>query len=345
MGQVSLMFSVVIPLYNKEKYIKRAIISVLDQTIQDFEIIVVNDGSTDNSTNIVKSITDKRIKLINQENQGVSVARNTGIENTKNEYIAFLDADDKWEPYFLEEIRKLIEINKSAGLFATNFKRVLNDKTEVLRSSKELAEYFGKINYFKIAAYSESPVWTSAAVINKNVFRRLGGFPAGIAYGEDLLFWCKIALKYRVMYSSKICSNYYIATNNSAMKNLEEKNFKLEIDFDNSPWVSPSVHFLKKRLSENSIELNKISDVYLYINSRYIKAAYGRLIKGDTTSAKMYLNAVNEEYLFDLKKRNKALKLLSNFPDEFLLFFIKFLNHSKIKKVKSLLKSILNKVK
>jgi glycosyltransferase involved in cell wall biosynthesis len=114
------MFSIVIPLYNKEKYIKRAITSVLDQTIQDFEIIVVNDGSTDNSTNIVKSITDNRIKLINQENQGVSVARNTGIENTKNEYIAFLDADDKWEPYFLEEIRKLIEINKSAGLFATN---------------------------------------------------------------------------------------------------------------------------------------------------------------------------------------------------------------------------------
>lgn len=230
MGQVSLMFSVVIPLYNKEKCIKRAIISVLDQTIQDFEIIVVNDGSTDNSTNIVKSITDKRIKLINQENQGVSVARNTGIENTKNEYIAFLDADDKWEPYFLEEIRKLIEVNKSAGLFATNFKRVLNDKTDKLRSSKELAAYF------------ESPVWTSAAVINKNVVEKVGGFPASISHGEDLLFWCKIALEYQVMYSSKVCSNYYIETDNSAMKNLGEKNFKLETDFDNLPWVSPSVH-------------------------------------------------------------------------------------------------------
>jgi len=339
------MFSIVIPLYNKEKYIKRAITSVLDQTIQDFEIIVVNDGSTDNSTNIVKSITDNRIKLINQENQGVSVARNTGIENTKNEYIAFLDADDKWEPYFLEEIRKLIEINKSAGLFATNFKRVLNDKTEKLRSSKELAEQFGEINYFEIAAYFESPVWTSASVINKNVVKKVGGFPAGISHGEDLLFWCKIALEYQVMYSSKVCSNYHIATDNSAMKNLGEKNFKLEVDFDKLPWVSPSVHFLKKRLTDNSIESDKISDVYLYINSRYIKAAYGRLIKGDTTSAKMYLNAVNEEYLFDLKKRNIVLKFLSNFPDEFLVFFIKFLNHFKIKEVKSLLKNIFNKAK
>jgi hypothetical protein len=142
-----------------------------------------------------------------------------------------------------------------------------------------------------------------------------------------------------------VCSNYHIATDNSAMKNLGEKNFKLEVDFDKLPWVSPSVHFLKKRLTDNSIESDKISDVYLYINSRYIKAAYGRLIKGDTTSAKMYLNAVNEEYLFDLKKRNKTLKFLSNFPDEFLVFFIKFFKLFKIKEVKSLLKSIFNNVK
>ena len=94
------MISVVIPLYNKEKYIKRAIESVLNQTFQKFEIIVVNDGSTDKSAEIVQNIKDPRIRLINQKNAGVSAARNRGIQEAKYEYIAFLDADDFWEKIF-----------------------------------------------------------------------------------------------------------------------------------------------------------------------------------------------------------------------------------------------------
>ena len=91
------MISVVIPLYNKEKQIKRTLQSVLTQTFQDFEIVIVNDGSTDNSTIEVEKIKDSRIRLIHQENAGVSAARNKGIEEAKYELIAFLDADDEWK--------------------------------------------------------------------------------------------------------------------------------------------------------------------------------------------------------------------------------------------------------
>lgn len=102
-------FSVVIPLYNKEKYIRNTLKSVLDQTVHNFEIIVVDDGSTDGSLQAANSIANEKIKVISQKNAGVAVARNVGVENAKADYIAFLDADDKWQPNYLENIEKLID--------------------------------------------------------------------------------------------------------------------------------------------------------------------------------------------------------------------------------------------
>lgn len=103
------MISVVIPLYNKEKQIAKTLQTVLDQTCQDFEIVIVNDGSTDGSVGEIKKITDSRIRLINQKNGGVSAARNRGIEEAKGEHIAFLDADDMWNRDYLKTINYLIK--------------------------------------------------------------------------------------------------------------------------------------------------------------------------------------------------------------------------------------------
>ena len=102
------MFSIIIPLYNKELSVKKTIYSVINQSFRDFEVIIVNDGSTDNSVKVIETIDDARIRVIHQVNQGVSAARNYGIQEAKNQWISFLDADDLWEVGHLLEIKSMI---------------------------------------------------------------------------------------------------------------------------------------------------------------------------------------------------------------------------------------------
>ena len=114
-------YSVVIPLYNKAECVKHTIESVLAQTIDDFEIVVIDDGSTDSGASVVQGINDNRIRLIQQENQGVSAARNTGISNAKGEIVAFLDADDIWMPDFLATVEILFNEFPEANIACINY--------------------------------------------------------------------------------------------------------------------------------------------------------------------------------------------------------------------------------
>lgn len=116
-------FSVIIPLYNKAPYIGKALQSVLEQTFDDFEIIVVDDGSTDDSYSVAKAVletSERPFKLIHQENAGVSTARNKGVAASSGEYICFLDGDDWWAPTFLEKMDELIQDYPEAGIYGTN---------------------------------------------------------------------------------------------------------------------------------------------------------------------------------------------------------------------------------
>lgn len=217
------IISVIIPLYNKEPHVKRSLSSVLNQTIQDFEIIVVNDGSTDKGLQVVKSFSDSRIRLINQENLGVSIARNRGIGAAKSELIAFLDADDEWMPHYLETILRLRENFPYAGMYITSLKtefidNVLMDKDEELR--KLIPDEGLLSNYFKVCLKkdaSECELFsTSSVTVPKKVFSELGGFQTGFWWGEDIDMWGRIALKYPVAYSSQVCAIYYQNVVNSA---------------------------------------------------------------------------------------------------------------------------------
>lgn len=115
-------FSVVIPLYNKEDYIETTLKSVLNQTFADFEILVINDESTDDSVAKIIKINDQKIQLYSQKNQGVSVARNLGVEKSKGKLIAFLDADDYWFPNHLEELAKLYHNFPNCGMYCSRHK-------------------------------------------------------------------------------------------------------------------------------------------------------------------------------------------------------------------------------
>ena len=211
MTDAIIQFSIVIPLYNKEATVERAIRSALSQTVQDFEIIVVNDGSTDNGPAVVKAISDSRIRLIHQENQGVSAARNRGIAEAQHELIAFLDADDEWLPEFLETIRRMVNRYPDCGIYATRYFLRWSSGKQQPAVVRGLPDDFEGIleNYFEIASRSNPPVWTSATCARKNALKEIGGFPAGVISGEDLLTWARLASRFFVAYSMSCLSIFY----------------------------------------------------------------------------------------------------------------------------------------
>ena len=205
------MFSVIIPLYNKEKYICRALESILGQTLQEFEIVVVDDGSTDSGVKMVDSFEDARIRIISQPNQGVSAARNRGISEAKYGFIAFLDADDEWLPDYLVSISQLIEKYVNCHVYATSyFIQEVHNRTKIHLNGLSFDGNDGILdNYFEIAANNMPPLWTSAVCVKKDAIQKIGGFPEGIKSGEDLLTWARLAVNFDIAFSKKPLSIYH----------------------------------------------------------------------------------------------------------------------------------------
>ena len=205
------MISVVIPLYNKRSTILRALNSVITQTVQPEEIIVVNDGSTDGSEIIVDQLNHHLIRLIHQPNTGVSNARNRGIEEAKGDWIAFLDADDEWFPEFLESIINLHIEFPSCNVLATSYKICEENGFEKsIRLRKVKLECKGVLeNYFEVLAFSDPPICSSATVVRRESLRKIGKFPEGIGSGEDLITWAKLAVSNKIAYNLKALSIFW----------------------------------------------------------------------------------------------------------------------------------------
>ena len=205
--------SVVIPLFNNEHEVARAVNSVLAQTHQPDEILIVDDGSTDMSAEIAARMTDGRIRLLRQLNQGVSAARNTGTNNAVCDTIAFLDADDEWKPDFLGTILDLINSHPSCSVFGTGY--IYCEKSGLVRApilqGVPSGEWAGELtSYFRVASLSDPPLWSSAIAIRKEALQSIGGFPVGIKVGEDLLTWARLALKHRIAYNTRACSIFHL---------------------------------------------------------------------------------------------------------------------------------------
>lgn len=206
-------FSVVIPLYNKAVYVAKAIGSVLAQTFTDFELVIVDDGSSDDSAEIALKAIEGRnnCRLIRQVNAGASMARNNGVAVSQGDFLCFLDADDWWEPTFLEEMDKLIMEFPGAGIYGTSY-TIINEtrhKTRVASVGVDKGFLKGYINYCQVYAKTMyMPLWTGAVCIPRCVFEEMKGFPQGIKLGEDFLLWIRIALKYKVVFLNKPLSNY-----------------------------------------------------------------------------------------------------------------------------------------
>lgn len=198
------MISVVIPLYNKEKQIAHTLQSVLNQTIQDFEVVIVDDGSTDGSVAEVEKLCDSRIRLIHQENAGVSAARNRGIEEAKGDLIAFLDADDEWKPEYLATQYHLSQKYPDCSVFACNYEfRDMEGKVTptIIRKLPFTGEDGILSNYFEVASCSHPPICSISIMVRKSAIQAIGGFPVGIKTGEDLLTWARLAVNGEIAYS------------------------------------------------------------------------------------------------------------------------------------------------
>lgn len=206
------MISVVIPLYNKKESVAHTLECVLNQTYQEFEVVVVDDGSTDGSAKVVEGFVDERIRLIRQENGGVSAARNRGIKEAVSEYVAFLDADDEWKPEHLQTLVGLMEKYPQCGAYSTNYEFKQGDKVKqtILNRIPFEGEDGVLTNYFEVAGCSHPPVWTSAACIKKSLLNEIGGFPVGIKSGEDLLTWARIVIRTDWAYSLKATAVYWL---------------------------------------------------------------------------------------------------------------------------------------
>lgn len=236
--------SVVVPAYNAMTYLPETLENVLQQTWQDFEVIVVNDGSSDETPQWVAQLTDPRVKLISQENQGLSGARNTGITHAQGEYVAFLDADDLWEPSKLQKQLQVVEKNPNIGLVYTWVVLIDSQGRKTGRTFQDQAQ---------------GQVWTtliqenivrcgSVALVRRECFETCGLFDKNLrSFVEDWDMWLRIASKYQFAVVPEGLV-YYRQHANSASRNWEsmEISYKIVIEkaFASAP---PELQYMKNQ--------------------------------------------------------------------------------------------------
>lgn len=218
-----MMFSIVIPLFNKSSYILRSVKSVLLQSFQDFELLLVDDGSTDDSVELLeKEIEDPRLRIIRKENGGVSSARNRGIAEAKYNYICFLDADDIWHPEFLKSIAHTISIHPNLEIVGVRFEEVpdgssVNFKKEPFDSQQDAIKLK---DYFRQASKS-ALFHSSSTTVRKDVFEKVGKFDEKLSHGEDIDMWFRIMLNVReAYYIPKYLSYYFVGNSEQATSKL-----------------------------------------------------------------------------------------------------------------------------
>lgn len=223
----NITFSIVIPLYNKQTAISKTLQSVLSQTYANYEVIVVDDGSTDESVERVKNFNDPRLNLIQKENGGVCSARNKGIKEAKYEYIALLDGDDQWHEDYLAEQVRLIKDFPEAKMWGINFAEMNNGKLVRALPTGLPDGYRGYIeNYFQMQNRVSDLFCSSSVIIDRTIFEQVGYFDERIKYAEDNDMWFRIIVKYPVAFYDRYMAFYrFDAENRASSKTISLKYF------------------------------------------------------------------------------------------------------------------------
>ena len=316
-------FSIIIPLYNKAPYVGKTVESILGQTFGDYELIIVDNGSTDGSGDIVARFEDARIQIHRlEENVGVSNARNKGVSLSTAPYIIFLDADDWWESTFLEEIARLIERHPGAGIYGTGYWIVKDGKKRLAPIGVEETFIEGEINYCQVYAKTLCMPLTSITVaIPRAVFDETGGFKPHLKLGEDFDLWIRIALKHDVVLLNKPLSNY---------------NQDVDVTFRGTHHLrDPKEHMLwnlgyMEPIEKTNTDYKRLIDnlrtygllPYL-LSKQYRDAARQELVKVDWSQQSAKTRRLYKRPITYLKIRRNLLKLASRIKKQFLKIFNK----------------------
>jgi glycosyltransferase involved in cell wall biosynthesis len=285
------------PLYNKREFVRCAVASVLAQHYVDFELLVVDDGSTDDSVVLLqRTFNDPRITIISQDRAGVGAARNRGLSQSRGSIIAFLDADDEWLPNHLTDLLYLAERFPDAGLFTCRCGYLLNNKILVHGTrmhTPSLADYF--------AAGGSKLNQTSTTGIRREVMLQLGGFLEATPYGEDVEYWARIGLRYPMAFHPVCSAMYRIEVPDSAMS-LE-------------PWSAaekPVVRTIRRYLNSEPGSQSRIA-VVNYAAFVLLQQAYNGIADGASTAVTALLS---DPIVLQsrLQRRRRMLQFAAAFP-------------------------------
>ena len=287
--------SVVIPLFNKQAYIEECLKSVLSQNYSPFEVLVVDDGSTDRGPDLVRKFNDPRIKLIQQKNAGVSAARNKGVQEAKYEHIAFIDADDQWLEGHLKSLHELAKKFPETGFWSTGFIARSGVKNKIHSTGKPDA-FFPIRPYLEAALSGKILVHTSACMVHRQNFLKVGSFMEGFNNGEDHALWLRLALNDGVAINGTPSSVYQLGVADGLTQNLIIKPDAQSVAID-------------AILSQDGAPENDIREMLLELkHQKFLAYSISAALKGEHDLAKKHLsNAVNTKRF---RKRVLQLKFL-----------------------------------
>lgn len=236
--------SVIIPTYNRAMLLSSAIDSVLSQTYEDYELIVIDDGSTDDTTEIVNKYSTDKLRYVFQENKGRSAARNYGIKLAKGEYIAFLDSDDLFVPSKLEAQVRILDNNPCYGLVYSHA-NTIDENGDNLDQYSYTGNLSGWI-YPDLLYIRNNVITTPTVMVRAKALADVGGFDETMHICEDLDLWCRIARKFQVM---QICQPLAIVrVRASEQLNVLESTAARTRYYKNAIGRDPSLRAIKKEL-------------------------------------------------------------------------------------------------
>ncbi|NVJ86750.1 MAG: glycosyltransferase family 2 protein [Algoriphagus sp.] len=295
------MFSIIIPCHNKAPHISRSINSVINQTFQDWELIFVDDASTDSSIAEARKFNDTRIQIFHREIPGPGgyAARNFGVKKARSPWICFLDADDEWKLDYLENLKNHIENYRTIEFIGSAWEVSNGNQIQVCSASSQFASnefHILKFSGFLEKSISNSPiVWTSTASVKRELFEKLEGFPEGICKsGGDIDTWFRLAKEANeVGFWNKISGTYHIDSVNMVTRTI--RSFEI-------PCVVNTIHDLLKTSQPENVRLLK------RYSNKYLLAQIAKSIK-----AKNYNPDLLRYFFAEVDKKKYAILKLFKF--------------------------------